>query len=89
MHDATETIGLNSLHERLAPADQERLASIILEAASSAVVADDGFACIDRMRRDNLEATQRDLKLRIKAAERDGRIADAFRMMRELANLSG
>ena len=35
------------------------------------------------------EATQRDLKLRIKAAERDGRIADAFRMMRELANLSG
>jgi hypothetical protein len=85
MHDANEAISFNALHERLEPADQEKLASIVLEAAGGSVTAEDGTACIDKMRRDDRETIARDLKARIKIAEREGRISDAFELMRTLS----
>jgi len=88
MHDANEAISFNALHERLAPADQEKLASIVLEAAGGSVTAEDGAACIDKMRRDDRETIARDLKARIKIAEREGRISDAFELMRTLSELA-
>jgi DNA primase len=87
MHDANENISFNSLHERLTPADQEKLASIVLEAAGGSVTAEDGAACIEKMRRDDKEIMARDLKARIKSAEREGRIAEAFELMRTLSEL--
>ena len=74
LHDAGEPIGFNSLHERLAPADQERLAAIVLETDAARLTLEDGLACVEAMRRDEHEATRRDLKARIKLAEREGRI---------------
>jgi DNA primase len=85
MHDANVAISFNALHERLAPADQEKLASIVLVAAGGSVTAEDGTACIDKMRRDNRETIVRDLKARIKIAEREGRFSDAFELMRTLS----
>jgi DNA primase len=85
MHDANVAISFNALHERLAPADQEKLASIVLVAAGGSVTAEDGTACIDKMRRDDRETIARDLKARIKIAEREGRISDAFELMRTLS----
>ena len=85
MHDAHEPISFNSLHERLEPADQEKLASIVLESASGSVTPEDGAACIEKMRRDDRETIARDLKARIRTAEREGRISDAFELMRTLS----
>jgi DNA primase len=87
MHDAGEAINFNSLHERLAPADQERLAGIVLDATASETALEDGLACIEALRRDERDAVRRELKLKIKAAERENRMADALRLMSELAKL--
>ncbi|MDE3197208.1 MAG: DNA primase [Acidobacteriota bacterium] len=87
MFDAGETVNFNSLRERLDPEEQERLSAIVLDAASDSISAEDGMACIERMHRDNVAAMRQDLKARIKAAERDGQITEAFELMRELAEL--
>ena len=85
MHDANEAISFNALHQRLGPTDQEKLASLVLETAVASVKAEDGAACIEKMRRDDRETIARDLKARIKIAEREGRISDAFELMRTLS----
>jgi DNA primase len=87
MHEAGETIGFNSLHERLAPADQERLASLVLDAAVGSIGPEDGAACIDAMRKADAESSVRDIKARIKAAEREGRLEEAFELMRALSEI--
>jgi DNA primase len=87
MHDANESIGFNSLHERLSPADQELLSAIVLETDSSALTVDDGAACIDALRREDKETIRRDLKARIKAAEREGRMQEAIQLMGRLAEI--
>jgi DNA primase len=84
MHDAGEAIAFNSLHERLAPADQERLASIVLDAESARLTLEDGLACIEAVRREERESIRRDLKARIKLAEREGRIEEALQLMQIL-----
>jgi hypothetical protein len=87
MHDAREPIGFNALHERLEDADQQLLSAIVLDAASSGNTVEDGLACIEALRRDERETIRRDLKGRIKIAEREGRMAEALDMMRQLAEL--
>lgn len=88
MHGAGETINFNTLRERLEGEEQERLGGIVLEAAIESVTAEDGMACIERMRRDDVAAAQRDLKARIKTAEREGRLEQAFDLMRQLSELT-
>jgi DNA primase len=88
LHDAGENINFNSLHERLAPPDQNRLASIVLDAAGTATALEDGLACIHALRREEREAARRDLKLQIKNAEREGRMKDALHLMRQLGELA-
>jgi DNA primase len=85
MHDAGEAIAFNSLHERLAAADQERLASIVLNAEAAQI--EDGLACIEAVRREERERVRRELKTRVKLAEREGRIGEALELMRELSGL--
>jgi DNA primase len=88
MYHANEPISFHSLHERLSPADQERLAAIVLETDSSALTVEDGAACIDALRREDKESAKRDLKTRIKAAEREGRMKEAIELMGRLAELA-
>jgi DNA primase len=87
MHDGGEPIAFHSVHERLAAPEQERLASIVWDADSSSIGPEDGAACIDAMRREDRDAVVRDLKARIRTAEREGRTAEAFQLMRSLADL--
>jgi DNA primase len=83
MHEAGEPISFNAVHERLEAAHQERLATIVLAAACAAV--EDGFACIEAMRREENETARKDIKARIRLAEREGRIAEAMELMRTLS----
>lgn len=84
MHDAGEAIDFNTVRERLDPTDQERLAAMVLDAEADTVTAED---YVKRIQGDNLSATRQDLKTRIKAAEREGRLSDAFELMRKLSEL--
>jgi DNA primase len=88
MHDAGEHITFNSLHERLAPADQERLSALVLEEDAAGTTIEDGTACIEALRREDKEAVRRDLKARIKTAEREGRIKDALELMHRLSEIA-
>jgi len=84
MHDAGEAVSFNSLHERLGPADQERLASIVLDTDAARLTLEDGLACIEAVRREEHESIRRELKARIKLAEREGRMSDALQLMTQL-----
>ncbi|HKD08491.1 MAG TPA: DNA primase [Bryobacteraceae bacterium] len=87
LHDSGSAIAFHSLHERLEPGDQDLLASLVLDAEGSAATAEDGMACIETMRREERESLARDLKVKIKAAEREGKLAEAFELMRQLAEM--
>ncbi len=84
LHQAGETIDFNSLHERLSEADQNLLGGLVLEAATTPSM-EDGEACVEALRKDEVEARKRDLKAQIRLAEREGRIQDVFELMRHLA----
>jgi DNA primase len=90
MHDAGENISFNSLHERLGASDQNRLASIVLDAAGTgaATALEDGLACIGALRKEEREAARRELKVQIKQAEREGRMQEALRLMQQLGDFA-
>jgi DNA primase len=85
MHDAGETISFNTLHARVDPSQQAILAAIVLDGNSGEPSLDDGLACVEALRREHRETTLRDLKTRIKSAEREGRLGDALALMRQLS----
>jgi DNA primase len=83
-----EPVGFNALRERLAPADQERLSDIVLEADAASLTVEDGAACLAKLRLEDKEAVRRDLKTRIKSAEREGRMKDAIELMHRLSEIA-
>jgi DNA primase len=88
MHSAGEAIDFNSLHQRLAPQQQEQLAAIVLYSAECpALTIEDGRHCLEALRRKDQDAAVRDLKIRIKSAEREGRLEEALRLMQQLAQV--
>jgi len=87
MHDASETVSFNTLHERLAPQHQESLAVIVLDSGASSPTLEDGMACIEALRRAHREVAARELKTRIKAAEREGRIQEAIELTQQLSHI--
>ncbi|MES1262561.1 MAG: DNA primase [Acidobacteriota bacterium] len=89
MHQAGEAISFNSVHERLAPPDQERLAAIVLDPGAAATGLENGLACLNTLRREQRDSRLRELKARIRQAEREGRMQDALRLMSELNEYSG
>jgi hypothetical protein len=86
MHDAGETIDFNALHARLEPVFQDRLGAIVLDAGAATI--EDGLACLDALRKEDRESVRRELKMRIKNAEREGKIAEALELIRLLNELS-
>ncbi|HYA17480.1 MAG TPA: DNA primase [Bryobacteraceae bacterium] len=85
MHDHGEAIDFNSVHARLPAALQASFEAIVLDAPVASL--DDGLACIEALRRDDRESQRRDLKTRIKEAEREGRITEALQLTTELSLL--
>ncbi|MDP9054286.1 MAG: DNA primase [Acidobacteriota bacterium] len=87
MHAGGETITFNTLHARVAPPMQDLLAALVLDATGAGTITvEDGLACVEALRRDDRGAIVQDLKSRIKAAEREGRMADALGLMQQLSN---
>ncbi len=87
MHDASETVSFNTLHERLAPQYQESLAVIVLDSGAAGPTLEDGVACIEVLRRAHREVAARELKTRIRTAEREGRIQEAIALTQELSHI--
>jgi hypothetical protein len=85
MHDAEELVDFNSVHSRLPAALQDTFASIVLDAPLA--TAEDGLACIEALRREERETERRELKTKIREAERAGRVEEALRLMTELSRL--
>ncbi len=87
MHDAGEAVSFNALHERLHPSLQESLAAIVLDSHAGGATLEDGLACIDALLRADREITLRELKTRIKSAEREGRFAEAIELTQQLSRV--
>jgi DNA primase len=86
MYDAGETISFNTLHARIPTSVQDILAAIILDAGvDRGATLEDGFACVEALRREHRETTLRELKSRIRSAEREGRLAEALSLMQQLS----
>jgi DNA primase len=86
--DAGEPVNFNTLHARLSGALQERLSSIVLEAgAAHTPTLEDGLACIAALRREGHETIRRELKARIKSAEREGRLHEALELASQLQHI--
>jgi DNA primase len=90
MHDGGESVSFNTLHARVPPAMQDILASLVLDAgAGGGATLEDGLACVEALRRDDRDTMVRDLKTRIKSAEREGRINEALALMQQLSRFAG
>jgi DNA primase len=85
MHDAGEMVDFNTLHARIHASLQENFSAIVLESGSSEAKLEDGLACVEALQREARESIRRDLKVRIKSAEREGRMNEALELIRELS----
>src|SRR5580698_8873525 len=89
MHDAGETISFNTLHARIHPSLQDVFAAIVLDNGSGGgATLEDGLACVEALRREDRETILRDLKSRIKSAEREGRLSEALALMQQLSQFA-
>ncbi len=89
MHETGEAISFVSVHERLGKPQQALFESIVLEAANCENTLEDGLACIEAWKRESRQEAQRDLKARIKQAEREGRFEEALQLMALLSTGNG
>lgn len=88
MHDAGETVNFNSLHARLNGVQQDQLAAIVLDAgAAGGATLEDGLACLEALRKGDRNTVIRELKNRIRQAEREGRLQEAMALAQELSSL--
>lgn len=81
-----EASGFAAVNDRLPEDDQTWLASLLLDSVHAPTV-EDGLACVAALRREEREAARRDIRTKIKAAERDGLMNEALRLMQELKQL--
>jgi DNA primase len=89
MYDAGEVVSFNTLHAHIQPSQQEILAALVLDAGTAdAASLEDGLACVEALRREDRETIRRELKIRIKSAEREGRINEALSLMQELSQFA-
>jgi DNA primase len=89
MHEGGETISFNTLHARVAPAMQDVLATLVLDAVTGGETSlEDGLACVAALRKDDRGAVIRELKSRIISAEREGRMSEALALYRQLSEFA-
>jgi DNA primase len=86
--DAGEPVSFQTLHARLGDAMQERLAAIVLDDGTAHTpTIEDGLACVAALRREGRETMRRELKARIKSAEREGRLQEALELAHQLQHI--
>ncbi|MDR3701642.1 MAG: DNA primase [Candidatus Sulfopaludibacter sp.] len=86
LHDGGGRISFDDLYARLEADDQQMLAEAVLNADGQAS-PEEVMAAVASMRKSHNEELRRQLKLKIKEAERAGRWEDALRTTGELQNL--
>jgi len=85
-YEQGESLAFASIHDRLPEADQAWLAGLLLHSVHAPEIAD-GLSCVAALQFDEQESARRDLRARIKAAEREGRMDEALRLMQQLGAL--
>lgn len=85
MEDAGEFVSFNTVHDRLEPSLQDRLAKLAMDSGGASL--DEALSCIEELQRADRENARRDLKSRIKLAEREGRLAEALELTKELSRI--
>jgi DNA primase len=81
-----EPLNFASINDRLAETDQIWLASLLLDAIHAPEI-EDGLACLAALERHERESARRDLRARVRAAEREGHINEALTLMQQLRAL--
>ncbi|HXJ40881.1 MAG TPA: hypothetical protein VNH18_16490, partial [Bryobacteraceae bacterium] len=85
MYEAGEPVSYESLNARLSEAQQDLLSSIVLaQELPHQPTAEDALSCLAAIQRSENELAGRELRDKIKTAEREGRFQDAFELMRQL-----
>jgi DNA primase len=85
-HERGEPLTFASINDRLSEADQLWLASLLLDAVHASGIQD-GLACLAALERQERDAARQDLRARIRAAERERRLDEAFMLMQQLRAL--
>jgi len=85
-HENGDPITFSSIADRLTEDDRTWIADILLNAIHTPSI-EDGHACLETLKREEHAARRRDFGARIKAAEREGRTEEAFRLYAELGTL--
>jgi len=86
LHDGGGSITFDDVHARLEEGDQQLLAEAVLNEDGQAS-REEVMAAVASMRKSHVEELRRQLKLKIKEAERAGHWEDALRVTGELQNL--
>jgi len=82
-YEQGESLAFSSIHDRLSEADQAWLAALLLHSVHAPEI-EDGLSCLAALRLDEQESLRRDLRARIRAAEREGRIQEALDLYQQL-----
>jgi DNA primase len=89
IHAGREPITFDSLNSRLEPADQSMLAVAVLSAdgEGNEFTVEYGMQCLESLRRTDDGYQRKELKNRVKEAERTGNLKEALRLAQELQDL--
>jgi len=89
LHEAGTDFAFAELDARLEEADRTKLAAFVLadETATAVFSLEQGEACVRRLQNEERDNRVASLRVRIKEAEKSGRIAEALEMMQELDRL--
>jgi hypothetical protein len=85
-HERGEPLAFASINDRLSGTDQIWLASLLLDAIHAPEI-EDGLACLAALERQERESARRDVRARIRAAEREGRLNEALMLIEQLRAL--
>jgi DNA primase len=86
--DAGDPVTFATLHERLNGELQARLSAIVLDSGSGHTpTLEDGLACVQALQKEGRESVRRELKARIKSAEREGRLMEALELASQLQHI--
>ena len=89
LHDAGTDFAFAELDARLEDADRTKLAAFVLadETATEVFSLEQGEACVRRLQNEERDSRVASLRVRIKEAEKSGRITEALEMMQEMDRL--
>jgi hypothetical protein len=89
LFDAGVDFSFAELDARLEDADKTKLATFVLadETSTEVFSLEQGEACVRRLQNEDRDSKVASLRVKIKEAERSGKISEALEMMQELDRL--